>query len=422
MQRHCGAHLRQVGVHLAVGKPEDGDPEKDTARAETTSNFINPGVVEVVPGRLVVAENRRPDRLPHLAIVPILHVPRSERFCKELEGRSHDATARGSEDVVLLADDQDRESEQKEDGGNQVGQVESNVAFGIDHAELTGQSSDVDEQVKVVVDTGDSDGRVDDDALSISLDNLELVGLKLLNNQRRDVGLEGASSETHYEKTDDEASEATLRAVHDRGDSRDNENDVTDLSDDDRVENCLVTSEVSISDPGSEKGADVDPESVECGEGEGNLLSETEGTGLSVGVTRVHGHTSASESGLGDEVGVNLDTSIVRHALDEFDEGDGVDSPRNGSAYVLKRGKLLRGRKAVVTEVALLEGRLALRDEERWRLIGVECRVLALRITRSVNKSRVQADDLLQTCEHECLRKDGSLCDLLPRHCHQQAW
>nr|GFD51739.1 hypothetical protein [Tanacetum cinerariifolium] len=111
--------------------------------------------------------------------------------------------------------------------------------------------------------------------------------------------------------------------------------------------NSLVTSEVSVSDPGSEEGTAVDPESVEGGEGESDLLSKTEGTGLSVLVTRIHSHTSASESGLGDEVGVDLNTSVVGHTLDKFDKSDGVDSPRNGSPYALKRSKLLLGRKAV---------------------------------------------------------------------------
>lgn len=341
VKRHGGAHLSQVGVHLAVSQPEDGDPEEHTTSAETTGDLVNPGVVEVVPRGLVVTESGRPDRLPHLAVVPVLKVPRAHSLDEELECRSHNAAARGTQDVVLLADDQNRQGEQEKDRRNEVSQVEADVALGVNHTQLTRQGTDVDEQVEVVVDTSDGDGGVNDDTLAISLHDLELVSLQLFNDQRRDVWLEGTSSESHDEQTNNEASQRTLLVIENRRDGRDDENDVTDFSDDDRVEDSLVASEVGVGNPGSKKGAAVDPESVEGGQGESDLLAHSESTGLSILVAGVQSSTGGGRPLLGDEVGVDLDTSIVRHALDELNEGDGVDPPRNGGADSSKRGKLL---------------------------------------------------------------------------------
>jgi hypothetical protein len=91
-----------------------------------------------------------------------------------------------------------------------------------------------------------------------------------------------------------------------------------------------------------------------------------------------------------------LHTSIVGHALDEFDKGDGVDPPRNAGTNTFKSSKLLLcGETLVVTEIALLYSSFTLREEEGRRISVVKRGVLALRITRGIDESRVQANGLL---------------------------
>ena len=85
---------------------------------------------------------------------------------------------------MLFAEDHDGETEEEEDGRDEERQVEADIAFSIDHAQLSSQGTDVDKQVEVVVDTGDGDGRVNNDTLAIPLHDLERIGVKLLNNQR----------------------------------------------------------------------------------------------------------------------------------------------------------------------------------------------------------------------------------------------
>lgn len=49
VKSHGGAHGRQVVVHLTVRKPVNGNPHEDTTGAPSTADFINPGIIEVVP-------------------------------------------------------------------------------------------------------------------------------------------------------------------------------------------------------------------------------------------------------------------------------------------------------------------------------------------------------------------------------------
>lgn len=154
---HGSAHLSQVGIHLAVSEPKDGNPEKDGAGSETTSNLINPGIVKVVPGWLVGAKSGRLYGVPHMARVPVLvggdwvgtHSV-SESLEKELEGRAHDVAARRTENVELLAEDENRDSDDEHDGGDQVCQPEANISFRVHHTDLANKGTDVDKEVEPV--------------------------------------------------------------------------------------------------------------------------------------------------------------------------------------------------------------------------------------------------------------------------------
>jgi hypothetical protein len=390
-QVHGSAHGSQVGVHLAVSEPEDGDPEKDRAGGESTADLIDPRVIEVVPLGRAGTERRRLDGVPHLTVVPgpvrldgVDAESTAKRLEEELECRSHDVAGRGRQDVELLAVEENGQGDDEHDGGDEVSEPETNVALSVDHGDLTDKGTNVDEKVKVVVDAGHGNGGVDNNALALDDLDAHLLLRHLLGNEGRNVGLEGTSSGTHDEDTEDKDTKGRVGLVEDRWRRRGNENQVTNLSNNDRVQNGLEAAEVGVGDPGSEERADVDPKGVEGGQRKGNLLAHVEGTGDGLGIVWVKGGTGWGGSWLGDEVGVDGNGSVVRHALDQLDKGNGVDSPWDGGGHTAQRLQLLLGGEvggAVrVAHIRVLHASLALRDEVGGGSSVVEGRLLALRV------------------------------------------
>lgn len=407
MESHGGAHLGQVVVHLAVGKPVDGHPEEDTASAKATADFVNPSIVKVVPRGLVGAKRRRLDGIPALALLPVLdglnrvsgHTE-AKSLEEELESRSQDTTAGRRELVLALAEDQDRDGQHEEDEGNQESEVEADITFSKDHAKLTKQGTPVDEPVEPVVHAGGSDGGVDNDALALLLLDAHGLFRKLLHDEGRNVGLEGSRSETGDEKTENEDTERRLLLLQNIGDGRDDEDGVTEFSNEDRVEDCLVATEVGIGNPSTEERADVDPERVESGQGETNLLAETQTTRLSLVAGGVEGSTSAGKSRLGDEVGVDNNGTIVRHALAQLDETNGEDLPRNHLGDTTQSAHLLLGGEVIPvgSKVAFLESSPALGEKVGGRRSYMVLGVSPLGVARTIDEGVIQAGSLLLLC------------------------
>jgi len=270
---HGRAHVGQVGVHLTVRQPEDGDPEEHGAGGETTADLINPRVVEIVPLGRAGTESGGLDGLPHLTVVPA--APCLERVDAEataksleqkLESRSDDVSAWWCENVEFLAVDENGQGDEEHDSWDQVGEPETNVTFSVDHGNLTNKGTNVDEEVEIVVDTGHGDSRIDNNTLA--LDNLDahlLLG-NLLGNKGRNVGLESTGSEAHDQDSENKDTEGGVGLVEDLGSRGGNEDEMTNFSNNDRVEDSLEATEVGVGNPGSEEGADIDPESVEGGE------------------------------------------------------------------------------------------------------------------------------------------------------------
>ena len=270
------------------------------------------------------------DLVPHSSVVPdppSLHWVQTEAVTEsleeQLESRSHDVSARWCQNVEPLAEPKNRQTNDEHDGRDQISQPEADVAFSVDHADLTNQCTDVDEQVKVVVDTGGSDSGIDNDALALggSLDTHLLLG-NLLGNERRNVGLECTSSESHDDQAENENAEGSVWLGQDMWGRGGDEDEMTDFSDQDGVNDGLEATEIGIRNPSTEQRTAVDPEGVEGGQTEGNLLAHVEGTGLGVGGIRIQGSTSRSLQRFGDEVGVDSDSAVVGHALNEFDKGN----------------------------------------------------------------------------------------------------
>jgi hypothetical protein len=218
----------------------------------------------------------------------------------------------------------------------------------------------------------------------------------LLGDEGRNVGLESTGSGSHDEDTEDEDTERRVGLVEDRRGGGGNEDKMTNFGDNDRVDNGLEATKVGIGNPGSEKRADVDPERVEGGQREGNLLAHVEGTGDSLSIAGVKGSSSSCSPWLSDEVGVDGNGSVVGHALYELDKGNGVDPPWDLGRHTAESEELLVGGKRVilagrVADIGVLDTGLALREEVRGCTSLVESRVLALGVTRVVKHGGIEA-------------------------------
>jgi len=121
---HCSGLRREVVVHLVVAQPVKRNPGEARARAQATSNLVNPSVVKLHPGRLVRTEVARLDVLPEtLALKVLAGSRRVERplalssELQDLKGADEDGTSGGSADVLVSADPKDDRAEAEHDGG-----------------------------------------------------------------------------------------------------------------------------------------------------------------------------------------------------------------------------------------------------------------------------------------------------------------
>ena len=112
----------------------------------------------------------------------------------DLDGFAINGSGWRREDVDLLAEEQDDGCQAEHDRGAEVGQPEPDIFLGIDHGNLAAESADVDHEVEVVIDAGDSCGGIDDDTLALFGDSDERSGfLVLFRDESGDVGPESVS-------------------------------------------------------------------------------------------------------------------------------------------------------------------------------------------------------------------------------------
>lgn len=121
---HSGGLRREIVVHLVVAQPVKRNPGEARARAQATSNLVNPSVVKLHPGRLVGTEVAGLDVLPETFTLEVL--ARSRRVerplalggeLQDLEGADEDGTGGGSTDVLVPADPKNDGAETEHDGG-----------------------------------------------------------------------------------------------------------------------------------------------------------------------------------------------------------------------------------------------------------------------------------------------------------------
>ena len=174
VERHGGCLRGQVVVELVVGQPVEWEPEEYRARREAAAHFVDPGVVEGHPaGPLGGGDSGGADGGPEGAVVQALvgceGVERPAAFLgvdPEAHGFPQHGALRGGALVHVAAAVHDQGTEAEGQGGDHVGEPETDVALGVGHGDLADQRADVDGEVEVHVHSGRGDGRVDDDALS----------------------------------------------------------------------------------------------------------------------------------------------------------------------------------------------------------------------------------------------------------------
>jgi hypothetical protein len=118
---------------------------------------------------------------------------------------------------------------------------------------LAGKGTNVDEEIEPVVNACGSDSRIHDDALPIAGFDAHLFLRNLFGDKGRDVGLESAGSETHNEQSDDEGRKSAVWLIQNIRGRRGHEDNVTNFSNDDGINDGVETSKVGVGNPGGKQ-------------------------------------------------------------------------------------------------------------------------------------------------------------------------
>ena len=109
---------------------------------------------------------------------------------------------------------------------------------------------------------------------------MKLLAGHLLGDERRDVWLEAAGSDTHDDDADDESAESAVRMRNHTGSRRRDQDDMTSDGNQDRHPNSVEATEIRVGNVSTEKRDEVDPELIEGSKTRGGLLAETESARL----------------------------------------------------------------------------------------------------------------------------------------------
>lgn len=195
---------------------------------------------------------------------------------------AEDATSWWSQFVVLSTDGQNDWRTQEKDGWQKEGQPKADILLSIDHADLTDKRTAVDAEIEVQEHTGVGDGRIHNDTLSSLLQchNTNSGVLVLLGEEGRNVGLEEAGADTERDEANDECGQGRSWLDNDRRSSTCGQDDMGNDRHHNGDVNGLETTEVGVSDVGTEERHHVCPKLVEESETGGYTLALSKSTGL----------------------------------------------------------------------------------------------------------------------------------------------
>lgn len=131
--------------------------------------------------------------------------------------------------VVLLADEEDDGSNEEEDGRQKVGEPETNILLGVDHADLTDERTGVDHEVEVEENPSVCDRRINNNTLTGLLESHDSHSsvLNLFSEERRDVGFEETGTDSERNKSNNERSQGDIWVGDDRWSSGGDQDDVS---------------------------------------------------------------------------------------------------------------------------------------------------------------------------------------------------
>lgn len=173
----------------------------------------------------------------------------------ELQRFRQDRACRWSAGVLVAHQEHDGRAAEKQGGWKDERQPKADVFLRVHHADLAGESANIDHQVEVHVNTGDGHGRVDNDALTVFLylDVLfRVLGFILLSNQRRDVGFKASGPDSKNDQTNGETSDGTVGVGNDGRNGSHDDDDMADNGDEDGDLDGFVAAPVLIGHVGTD--------------------------------------------------------------------------------------------------------------------------------------------------------------------------
>ena len=169
--------------------------------------------------------------------------------CPEAKGRTKNTTLRRGSNVLVPACVQHNRTAEEDQRWQEECKPETDIVCRVGHSDLAYKSSNINEQVEIVVNSVDSSGRVDDDtfALFVCRDS-HAFNRHLLSHERADVGFEATSTGAHDDETENECCERAIVVVEYSWCRRGDEDDVADNGNTDRNDNgvLFVVSERSL--------------------------------------------------------------------------------------------------------------------------------------------------------------------------------
>ena len=267
VQLHFRGLRDEIVEHLVVADPVDGEEDEDSASDQRTADFIDK---EIVPVSLVLV----PSNTSLVRGLGSFESAVAETDPENLEGVEDDGASGRAGDVSLASDDEDKDGEEEDAKGKEIGSPETDVGFELGGCHR-GETADVDGPVEPRVHRLDGDRGIDNDALTFLGDLDESLGvLVLFDDEGRDVGFDSTSAETNDDHRGDQASKVGRGAGF--GDGSANKDELTTSVDQGKDQDGLIPSQILIRDNCAENGGDVTPKLEKVRKTSRALLSETQ--------------------------------------------------------------------------------------------------------------------------------------------------
>lgn len=237
----------EVAGELAIHNPVDRINAEDLTSNKSSLELIDELVVPLHD--LGVSMLCLEGRLGGIHVAVLDHDPHA------LESIADNATLGRTDDVELLAEDQDSQTGAEHAEAEKIGGPEADIPLHVGSGQER-QTAEVDAKVEDHVDALDGDGRIQDDALSRRKSGKgHLTALVLICNQRSDVGLDTTGTQANDDDGGNEATQTSsmLQGDRQRGQEQDQKTDDVDDAEENDGE---VLSKVLVGNDGAQNWGD----------------------------------------------------------------------------------------------------------------------------------------------------------------------